>query len=157
MVSAAQQPAGQACRGQAPRVVVTLGKPDRDGQLYQVESPDRVLRMLTLLTEAAEEFRLATMPPDSLARVRRLLGAVYAEIEQSVSPALAAELHHLLGPGPAEPDGAELRIEYTALLGWVSGLAIGMLTQLEAARIDLNMADSPLAAIQAGSGRATGT
>jgi len=140
MVSAARQSAGQVRSMPAPPVMVALGKPDRGGRPYRVVSPDRVLRMLSLLSEAADELEPMTLPPQSLARVRRILAAVYAEIEQSVSPALADELHHLLGQGAADPDAAEVRIEYAALLGWVSGLAIGMLGQLEAARNDLQRA-----------------
>jgi hypothetical protein len=143
MVSTSQRPARQDESGPAPRVVVALGRPDREGRKYKVESPDRVLRMLGLLTEAADELRLVSLPPQSLFRLRRLLKAASAEIERSVSPALADELHHLLGNGETEPDAAELRVELVALLGWVSGLAIGMLSQLENAAKDPHMARDP--------------
>ncbi len=73
--------------------------------------------------------------------MQRQLAAVSAEIERSVSPALADELHRLLGHRTAEPSPREVRIEYVALLGWVSGLVIGMLSQLEAARTDQRLAD----------------
>jgi hypothetical protein len=142
MVSTAQRPAGQAESVPAPRVVVALGRPDRGAKAYRVESPDRLLRMLALLTEASDELRLVTLPPQSLARVQLLLNAVSAEVERSVSPALADEMHHLLGHGDPEPDSAELWIEIVALLGWVSGLVIGMLSQLEDTENDLHMASN---------------
>jgi hypothetical protein len=80
------------------------------------------------------------MPPESLARVQRMLKAVSAEVERSVSPALAGELRHLVGCGGAEPGASEVRIEYASLLGWVGGLVIGMYGQLEDAKRDLYMA-----------------
>jgi hypothetical protein len=115
-----------------PRIVVALGGTARGGKAYQVESPDRVLRLWAMLNEAGSELHAQTLPPQSLARVHRMLMAVRAELERSVSPALAGELHHLLDGGGAEPGAAEVRIEYASLLGWVSGLVIGMIGQLEA-------------------------
>ncbi len=143
MVSTAQRPARQDESVPAPRLVVALGRPDREGRKFWVASPDRLLRMLALLTEAADEVRLVSLPPQSLFRLRRLLIAVSAEVERSVSPALADELHRLLGHGGTEPDAAELRVELVALLGWVSGLAIGMLSQLENAANDPRTASDP--------------
>jgi hypothetical protein len=96
--------------------------------------------MWAMLNEAGNELHAQTLPPESLASVQRLLNAVSAELERSVSPALADELHHLLGCGGAAPDAAEVRIEYAGLLGWVGGLVIGMLGQLEAAQRDPHMA-----------------
>lgn len=144
MLSAMQRDAGQSESAPAPRFAVAIGRPGVPGGACQVESPDRLLRMLALLTEADAELRRADLPPQSLARVQRQLAAVSAEIERSVSPALADELHRLLGHRTAEPGPREVRIEYVALLGWVSGLVIGMLSQLEAARNDQQPADASL-------------
>jgi hypothetical protein len=136
VVSATQRAAGQAGSEAVPRVAVAVGTAGPQGTTYQVESPDRLLRMLALLTEADDELREVDLPPQALTRIQRQLAAVSAEIERSVSPALADELHRLLGDRPAEPGLREVRIEYVALLGWVSGLVIGMFSQLEAARND---------------------
>jgi hypothetical protein len=145
VVSGVQRTAGQASEP-VPRVAIAFNGTDPQGTPYQVESPDRLLRMLALLTEADGELREVNLPPQALARVRRQLAAVSAEIERSVSPALADELHRLLGHrAAAEPGPREVRIEYVALLGWVSGLVIGMLSQLEAARNDQPQADRSLA------------
>ena len=148
LVSATQRQAGQSESGPAPRFAVALGWPGAAGATYQVKSPDRLLRMLALLTEADDELRQVDLPPQSLARVQRQLAAVSAEIERSVSPALADELHRLLGHQMAEPGPREVRIEYVALLGWVSGLVIGMLGQPQAARNDQHLADGPLAGLR---------
>lgn len=136
MASAEQRPAGRAKIVPMPRIVVALGRPARGGKAYRVESPDRVLRLWALLNEVGNELHAQTLPPESPARVQRLLKAVRAELERSVSPALADELHHLLDRGGAEPDAAEVRIEHASLLGWTGGLVIGMLSQLEAAQHD---------------------
>jgi hypothetical protein len=148
VVSDEQRPAGQAETRPALRVAVAVGRPARNGKAYQVVSPDRLLRMLTLLTEADDELRQVDLPPQSLARVQRQLSTVSAEIERSVSPALAEELQHLLGQRTAEPGPREVRIEYVALLGWVSGLVIGMLGELEAAAKELHITDCSLTEMQ---------
>jgi len=83
---------------------------------------------------AGSELQAQALPPQSLARVHRMLMAVQAELERSVSPALAGELHRLLDGGGAEPSAAEVRMEYASLLGWAGGLVIAMLGQLEAAQ-----------------------
>jgi hypothetical protein len=63
-----------------------------------------------------------------------VLTGVSAELGQCVSPALADELDGLLvGSGTAVPDAGELRVDYALLLGWLGGLVIGMLDQLESA------------------------
>jgi hypothetical protein len=141
VVSATQRAAGPAGSATAPRVAIAVGRPDSPGTTYRVDSPDRLLRMLALLTEADDELRQVDLPPQSLARVERQLDAVTAEIERSVSPALADELHRLLGDRAAAPGPREVRIQYVALLGWVSGLVIGMLSQLEAVRNDQRQND----------------
>jgi Bacterial proteasome activator len=141
MASAGQRPARLAGTMPMPRVVVVLGRTAPGGKAYRVESPDRVLRMWALLNEAGGELHAQALPPQSLARIQRLLKAVRAELERSVSPALAGELRHLLDFGGAEPDAAGVRIEYASLLGWVGGLVIGMLGQLEAAQHGPQMAD----------------
>lgn len=157
MVRDAPQPARRAGSEQAPRVVVALGRPDRAGRVDRVESPDRILRVLAVLSEAADELRLVALSPEVLARASLLIKKMRAEIERSVSPALAVELHDLLGCGQAEPDAAQLRFEYTALLGWVSGLVIAMLSELENARNEPLVADSYLPEIQVRAGAAAAT
>jgi hypothetical protein len=80
-----------------PHVVVELARPARGGIAYRIEAPDRVLRMWFLLNALGEERQLGSLPPRPQARVQRLLRDVRDELERSVSPALAGELHHLLG------------------------------------------------------------
>ncbi|HUY45424.1 MAG TPA: proteasome activator [Streptosporangiaceae bacterium] len=140
MASGERRPAGRDQVAPTSRIVVALGRPAQGPKACRVEYPERVVRMWALLNEAGGELQLETMPPESLARVQRLLKAVSAELERSVSPALAEELRHLVDWGRAEPDASEVRIEYASMLGWVGGLVIGMYSQLEDAKRDLRMA-----------------
>ena len=127
-----------------PHVVVELARPARGGQAYRIEAPDRVLRMWFLLNAVAEERQLESLPPQSQARVQRLLRAIRDELERSVSPALAGELHHLLGWGQAGPEAGQLRIALASLLGWTGGLVISMLSELEAAQAKQQVTHQPL-------------
>jgi hypothetical protein len=141
MASGERPPGGPAPITPGPRVAVELGRPARDGKAYRIEAPDRVLRMWFVLNTVAEQRQLVTLPPQSRARVRRLLRAVSGELERSVSPALASELHHLEGWGEAGSEVGQLRVELASLLGWTSGLVLSMLSELEAARDKQRAAD----------------
>lgn len=130
---------------QAP-VVVLLGGPAGARGAYRVEAPGRVLRMWSVLNAADDELRQVTLPPEALPRLRRLVDTVRAELERSVSPALAAELRHLTACGEVPCGRDELRVTYVALLGWTSGLVLEMLGQLEIAWHQLNKARQTQAA-----------
>ncbi len=134
MASSAEQASER--RRERPWVVV-VADTSRAGQTYRVEAPGRVLRMFGMLSAARDELDLTTVPPEGRARVHRLLEVVSSELERSVSPALAAELHELVGRLEGVPGAAELRIEYASLLGWASGLVVAMLDQLADTRDQL--------------------
>ena len=125
-------PADPAPRIPVPRVAVSFSRPGA-GPAYRVDSPGRVLRLWSLLNAAAGEVHADELPPGARGRLRRVLTGVSAELGQCVSPALADELGGLLGPSVAVPDASELRVDYALLLGWLGGLVIGMLDQLESA------------------------
>jgi hypothetical protein len=132
MVEADQQAEENGEAWPSPRVVIEVGRSARSGQTYRVEAPDRILRVFGLLTEARNELNLIALPAESQARLRRLLQAVSAEIERSISPPLAEEFRNLIHCCQGDPGPAELRIEYASLLGWASGLVAAMLDQLPA-------------------------
>lgn len=103
----------------------------------RVDAPDRVLRIWAMLSNANGELRQASLRPEARARLRRQLGACIAELERSLSPALAGELHRIIdGDKDAELTADELRVEYASLLAWTIGLVIGILSQLEAAGLN---------------------
>lgn len=135
------QPAGDVV---AARVSVALARAD-GAPRCRVEAPDRLLRMWQLLRATGDELQRVTLPSAAIPRLEAQLRAVTSELERSVSPDLAAELHHLLGgagrTAPATP--AQLRVEYSILLGWTGGLVIGMLGQLEAASGQLRWRGRP--------------
>ncbi len=117
-----------------PRLAVTMGRPADPSRICRVDAPDRVLRIWAMLASADGELHKASLRPEEVARLQRQLDALTAELKRSLSPALAAELHHLVGrEAGAELTADELRVEYAALLAWTIGLVIGILTQLEEA------------------------
>ena len=132
MDATVQRPTGEAAKVPVPRVVVVLRRPSGDRGEDRVEAPDRVLRLWAMLNTANEDLHLAAVPPESVPHLQHVLEDVNTELERSVSPSLAAEWHRLV-PYREATGLAELRIEYVSLLGWVNGLVIEILTQLEAA------------------------
>ncbi len=130
-VGSGGQPGVQAVM---PRLVVVLDAPPDASRICKVDAPDRVLRIWGLLSNADDELRQARLPSGAAARLQRQLDAVTAELERSVSPALADELRHLVGHKlPVAPTADELQVAYASLLGWTGGLVVGMLSHLEAA------------------------
>ena len=61
--------------------------------------------MWCLLNAAHQELHQVRLPPQAAPRLQHLLEAVRADLERSVSPALAGELRHLT-PWPAGLRGA---------------------------------------------------
>jgi proteasome activator-like protein len=128
----AQQQAGQ--RTAVSRLAVVLDGPTAVPPTCRVEAADRVLRVWALLSAAHEELHQVMLPPGAVARLQRQLEVVRSELEQSVSPALADELSRLLRlPGATPATADELRTQYAGLLGWVSGVVLGMLSRVELA------------------------
>jgi len=117
-----------------PRLAVTLGRAADASRVCRVDAPDRVLRIWAMLASAGAELHQASLRPEAVARLQRQLDVLIAELERSLSPALASELHHLVGwDADAELTADELRVEYATLLSWTIGLVIGILTELEMA------------------------
>ncbi len=125
-------PADPALRVPVPQVAVLFSRPGA-GPVFRVDSAGRVLRLWALLNATAGEAHAEGLTPPARDRLRRVLTGVSAELGQCLSPALADELAGLLGPDTAVPEAAALRIDYALVLGWLGGLMIGMLDQLESA------------------------
>lgn len=127
-----EQPAVEVTR--PPRLAVLIGRSADASRVCRVDSPDRLLRIWALLNSADDELHQVTLPPGAEARLQRQFDAFVAELERSLSPALAGELRRLVSRTEATaPTADELRLEYVSLLGWTGGLVIAMLSQLEAA------------------------
>jgi Bacterial proteasome activator len=107
---------------------------DRPADASRVDAPDRVLRIWAMLRNADGELHQASLRPEMTARLQRQFGTLTAELERSLSPALASELHHIIDRDEdTEPTADELRVEYASLLAWTVGLVIELLTQIDAA------------------------
>jgi hypothetical protein len=127
------QPAGHD--EAAPRLAIILRGRIGSGCAGPVEAPDRVLRMWSLLNTADEELHHVTRP-GAAGRLQRQLEAITAELERSVSPALARKLRHLVDHGGTVPlTLPELRIDCASVLGWTGGLVIAMLSELATAPV----------------------
>lgn len=133
MTPTAQEPGHGEPIPPPARVVVQFESTTGADRACRVEAPARVVRMWSVLYATDKELHQASLPPQALARIERLLATVRAELERSLSPALARELRHLIGRGRAHQGPDELRVECTGLLGWTSDLVVAMLDQLAAA------------------------
>jgi hypothetical protein len=141
-VGPAGQPEGEPeVEAAAPlRLAVVM---DRPADASRVDAPDRVLRIWAMLRKADGELHQASLRPEMTARLQRQFDALTAELERSLSPALASELHHIIDRDEdTELTADELRVEYASLLAWIVGLVIEILTQIDAADAKIGMPGS---------------
>ena len=135
MPATSQQPAGTGIVLPNTPVVVLLGGPAGARRACRVEAPARLLRLWCVLNAANHQLHQVRLQPEAAPRLQHLLETVRADLERSVSPALAGELQHLTN-WPAGPHGLdELRVESVGLLVWTGELVLAMLAQLEAAQL----------------------
>ena len=114
--------AGNDVGAQVRRFAVIVGKPARDGSACRVEDPGRLLRVWSLLQATSEQLDRAALPPEGMPGLQRQLRAIRHELEDAVSPPLAAELRRILPSHDAPPSVGTLRIECGASeLGWQLG------------------------------------
>ena len=116
------------------RFIVIVGKPADDGSVCRVEEPDRVLRVWALLQATSEQMDRAALPPEGIPALQRQLQAIRRELEQAVSPPLAAELRRVVPSQDAAPSAGALRIQCAVLLSWAGSLVVQVLSTLEDAR-----------------------
>jgi hypothetical protein len=135
MPATGQQPAGTGIVLPSTPVVVLLDRPTGTRRACRIEAPARLLRLWCVLNAANHELHQVRPQPEAALRLQHLLETVRADLERSVSPALADELRHLTNwpPGPHGLD--ELRVESVSLLAWTGELVLAMLAQLEAAQL----------------------
>ena len=132
-----RQPAGLATVMVPSRPAVVLGGPAGSVSACRVEEPDRLLRVWRMLNAASDELHKVELQPGAVPRLQRQLKAAIAELQRSVSPALADELDRLTRQEDTAPATiGELRIAYATLLGWTGGLTVAMLDQLQQGNVD---------------------
>jgi Protein of unknown function (DUF2587) len=115
------------------RFAVIVGKP-AGGSARRVEAPARLLRVWSLLEATREQIGHAAVPLEVMPRLQRQLREVRRELEDTISPELAAELRRIAPPRDGPPTAPELRIECAVLTSWTSSLTMQMLSVLAAAR-----------------------
>jgi hypothetical protein len=94
-----------------PCLAVIMGREADASRVCRVDAPDRVLRIWAMLTSASDELHQANLRPGTVGRLQRQLDALIAELERSLSPALAGELHRLIGRKPGtDLTASELRV-----------------------------------------------
>ena len=122
--------------GAAPvrRFAVVVGGPADDGSACRVEEPGRLLRVWSLLQATSEQIDRAALPPEGMPALQRQLQAIRRELEQTVSPPLAAELRRIVPPQDEAPSAGALRIECAVLLSWAGSLVVQVLSALEDTR-----------------------
>jgi proteasome activator-like protein len=129
-------PSGQQAESDvtAPvRFAVIVGEPAGDSAC-RIEAPGRLLRVWSLLQATYEEIDHAALPPAGTPRLQRQLREIRRELENTVSPSLAAELRRIAPPREEAPSAAGLRIECAMLTSWAGSLTMQMLGTLAAAR-----------------------
>jgi len=119
------------------RFAVVLDTP-ADGSACRIEAPGRLLRVWSLLQATQQQIDHAAPAPESMSRLQRQLEAIRRELENTVSPSLAAELRRIAPPKNEAPSAVGLRIECAVLTSWTGSLTLQMLSALEAARMRLS-------------------
>jgi Bacterial proteasome activator len=114
------------------RFAVVVGEPAGDSAC-RIEAPGRLLRVWSLLQATHDQIEHAALPPEGMPRLQRQLQAIRRELENTVSPPLAAELRRIAPPRDEAPSVAGLRIECAVLASWTGSLTMQMLGTLEAA------------------------
>lgn len=135
-------PAPQAARGQGqdgpaqqPVVVMTqqgmgVAGGDAPNPAEQVERPDKVMRIGSMVKQLLEEVRSAPLDDRGRARLAEVHQRALVELEDGLAPDLVEELRRISPPLTAEetPSDAELRIAHAQLVGWLEGLFHGIQT-----------------------------
>ena len=117
-----QAPAGDGPEDQGEEDVRTL-----------VGQPAKVMRIGTMVKQLLDEVRSAPLDDAARTRLAQIHERSLAELEEGLSPELAAELRRLSLPLEGEqPTDAELRIAQAQLVGWLEGLFHGIQTALVA-------------------------
>jgi len=116
------------------RFAVIVGEP-AGGSACRIEAPGRLLRVWSLLQATHEQIEHGALPSEGMPLLQRQLQAIRRELENTVSPPLAAELRRIAPPRDEAPSAASLRIECAVLTSWTSSLTMQMLSTLGAAWI----------------------
>jgi hypothetical protein len=125
--------------GEPPEPRGTPGTPDGDVEeaaAEAIERPAKVLRIGSMVKQLLEEVRQAPLDEASRNRLRDIYELSVRELEEALSPDLAAELDRISvlfdSETPSEP---ELRVAQAQLVGWLEGLFHGIQATLVAQQV----------------------
>ena len=101
-----------------------------------IERPAKVLRIGSMVKQLLDEVRQAPLDEASRTRLRDIYELSIRELEEALSPDLAAELDRISvlfdSETPSEP---ELRVAQAQLVGWLEGLFHGIQATLVAPQV----------------------
>ncbi|HEV7210029.1 MAG TPA: bacterial proteasome activator family protein [Mycobacteriales bacterium] len=97
-----------------------------------VSSPDKVMRIGTMIKQLLEEVKAAPLDEASRIRLKEIQQRSVAELCDGLAPELRDELSRITLPFAEDdtPSDAELRIAQAQLVGWLEGLFHGIQTTL---------------------------
>ena len=103
----------------------------------QVEQPQKVMRVGSMVKQLLQEVRDAPLDEPSRQRLREVHRTSVQELQQGLAPQLVEELDRLALPFEQEhtPSEAELRVAQAQLVGWLEGLFHGLQTALVAQQV----------------------
>jgi hypothetical protein len=102
-----------------------------------VSSPAKVMRIGAMVKQLLDEVRAASLDEAGRERLKAIYDTSVAQLSESLSPDLQAELARLNPPfsGPT-PSEAELRVAQAQLVGWLEGLFHGIQATLFAQQMN---------------------
>ncbi len=97
-----------------------------------VSSPDKVMRIGTMIKQLLEEVKSAPLDDASRLRLKEIQQRSVVELCDGLAPDLRDELSRITLPFAEDdtPSDAELRIAQAQLVGWLEGLFHGIQTTL---------------------------
>jgi hypothetical protein len=126
------EPAGPSELPETPDADVDV----EDAAAEAIERPAKVLRIGSMVKQLLEEVRQAPLDEASRNRLRDIYELSIRELEEALSPDLAAELDRISvlfdSETPSEP---ELRVAQAQLVGWLEGLFHGIQATLVAQQV----------------------
>ena len=100
---------------------------DGDEVVESVSSPAKVMRIGAMVKALLEEVRAASLDEPGRDRLKAIFEQSIDQLQDSLSPDLAAELASLAPPfSTTTPTEAELRVAQAQLVGWLEGLFHGI-------------------------------
>jgi hypothetical protein len=140
--------AASASDGQAHPVVIvspdgqgTVVADPSEGPASLISSPDKVMRIGTMIKQLLEEVKAAPLDDKARARLAEMHERSIMELADGLAPELRDELSRLALPFTQDevPSEAELRIAQAQLVGWLEGVFHGIQAALVAQQVNARM------------------